>query len=232
MEKYVTNQIPCVESVSDENLLSSVQRWELFLSPPRKLNGDLHRSVFVFVYWSNGLCYLGHWFNCKETASLLAVVTLLHWATHLVFNTKLTHWGRVTHICVGKLTIIGSDNGLSPGRRQAIIWTNIAILLVVTLGTNLSEILIKVLTFSFTKMHLFESSVKWCPFCLGLNVLTWHIAYPSLMHMSFLFGWSQFQQLGMTLVEISQHARLQYLQCISNGDTAVLPEAINIRIKN
>ena len=26
----------------------------------------------------------------------------------------LTHWGRVTHICVGNLTIIGSDNGLSP----------------------------------------------------------------------------------------------------------------------
>ena len=33
----------------------------------------------------------------------------------------LIHWGRVTHICVGKLTIINSDNGLSPGRRQAII---------------------------------------------------------------------------------------------------------------
>ena len=30
----------------------------------------------------------------------------------------------MTHICVSKLTIIGSDNGLSPGRRQAIIWTN------------------------------------------------------------------------------------------------------------
>ena len=36
----------------------------------------------------------------------------------------LTHCGRVTHICVSKLTIIGSDNGSSPGRRQAIIWTN------------------------------------------------------------------------------------------------------------
>ena len=31
----------------------------------------------------------------------------------------ITHWGRVTHICVSKLTIIGSDNGLSPERRQA-----------------------------------------------------------------------------------------------------------------
>ena len=43
---------------------------------------------------------------------------------------RLTHWGRVTHICVGKLTIIGSDNGLSPERRQAIIWTNDGILLI------------------------------------------------------------------------------------------------------
>ena len=33
----------------------------------------------------------------------------------------LTHWGRVTHIYVSKLFILGSDNGLSPGRRQAII---------------------------------------------------------------------------------------------------------------
>ena len=53
----------------------------------------------------------------------------------------LTHWGRVTHICVGNLTIIGSDNGLSPERRQAIIWTNAGILLIPTLGTNFSEIL-------------------------------------------------------------------------------------------
>ena len=28
-----------------------------------------------------------------------------------------------------KLTNIGSDNGLAPGRRQAIIWTNAGILL-------------------------------------------------------------------------------------------------------
>ena len=32
------------------------------------------------------------------------------------------------HICVSLLTIIGSDNGLSPERRQAIIWTNAEIL--------------------------------------------------------------------------------------------------------
>ena len=54
----------------------------------------------------------------------------------------LNHWGRMTHICVSKLTIIASDNGLSPDRRQAIIWTSAGILLIRTLGTNFSEILI------------------------------------------------------------------------------------------
>ena len=34
------------------------------------------------------------------------------------------------HIFISKLTIIGSDNGLAPGRHQAIIWTNAAILLI------------------------------------------------------------------------------------------------------
>ena len=57
----------------------------------------------------------------------------------------LTNWGRVTHICVGKLIIIGSDNGLSPGRRQAIIWTNAGIWSMGPLGTNYSEILIEIL---------------------------------------------------------------------------------------
>ena len=66
----------------------------------------------------------------------------------------LTHWGRVTHKCVSKLTITGLDNGLSPGRRQAIIWTNVGILLIWPLGTNFSEILIEIYTFSFKKIHL------------------------------------------------------------------------------
>ena len=83
----------------------------------------------------------------------------------------LTHWGRVTHICVGKLTIIDSDNGLSPGRRQAIIWTIAGIMLIGPLGTHFNEILIGIQTFSFKKMHLKMSSAKWRPFGLGLNVL-------------------------------------------------------------
>ena len=57
-----------------------------------------------------------------------------------IHQRELTHWGRVTHICVSRLTITGSDNGLSPGRRQAIISNNARILLIGLLGTNFSEI--------------------------------------------------------------------------------------------
>ena len=69
------------------------------------------------------------------------------------------------HICVGNLTIIGSDNGLSPGRRQAIIWTNAGLLSIGTLGTN-NEILIDIQTFSFMEMHLKMSSAKSRPQCV------------------------------------------------------------------
>ena len=73
---------------------------------------------------------------------------------------------------VGKLTIIGLDNGLSPGRHQAISWTNAGILLIGSLGTNFSEIVVEIQTFSFKKMYLKVSSGKWQTFCFGLNVLT------------------------------------------------------------
>ena len=114
----------------------------------------------IFHRISTGFCCA---FLCHSYSSVL-----LH--CHCV--NRLTHWGRVTHICVSKLTIIGSNNGLSPSRRQAIIWTNAGILLIWTLGTNFSEILSEIHAFSFKKMHLKMSSAKWRPFCLGLNVLT------------------------------------------------------------
>ena len=86
-------------------------------------------------------------------------------------QSTLTHWGRVMHICVSKLTIIGSNNGLSPDRYQAIIWTSVGILFIGPLGTNFNEIFIKIHTFSLNKIHLKMSPGKRQPYCLGLNVL-------------------------------------------------------------
>ena len=59
----------------------------------------------------------------------------------------LTHWGRLTLICVSKLTTIGSDNG----RRQAIIWTNDGMLLIRTSRTNFNKILSDIRAFHSRK---------------------------------------------------------------------------------
>ena len=72
----------------------------------------------------------------------------------------LTHWGQVTFLCIGNLATIGLHNGLLPGWRQAIFWTSAAILLIGPLGTNFSEILIEIITFSVKKMFLKVSSAK------------------------------------------------------------------------
>ena len=88
-----------------------------------------------------------------------------------IVNIGLYFFWKIT--CKGKLiedewciyasvnyTIICSDNSLSPGRRQAIIWNNAGLLLIGTLGTNFSEIFIEIKTFSLRNSHLKVSSAK------------------------------------------------------------------------
>ena len=87
--------------------------------------------------------------------------TIMRTSPHHVFIKPfhvLTHWSRVKHRVVSKVTIIGPDNGLTPGRRKAIICTNAGILLIRTLGTNFSEILIEIHTFSLK--NAFEYVVR------------------------------------------------------------------------
>ena len=103
------------------------------------------------------------------------IISGMAWTKSCLFHlsweatSHLTHWGRVTHVCVSKLTIIGSDNGLSPGRHQAIIWTNTGMLLIGPLGTNFSEILSEIQTFSLKKICFKMSSAKCCTFRVGLK---------------------------------------------------------------
>ena len=76
----------------------------------------------------------------------------------------------MTDICVGNLIVTGSDNGLSPGQRQAITWTNAALLSIDPLRTNFSEILIEIHVFFQGNVH--ENVVReMAAICLGLNVL-------------------------------------------------------------
>ena len=124
---------------------------------------------YIYIIWD----FIKRFLMAKNHMVPYRMSWVILWrSTHIYVLPDLTHWGRVTHICVVKLTIIASDNGLSPGRRQAIIWTNAGLLSIGPLGTQFIEILIGIQTFSFKKMHLKMSSAKWRPLCLGLNVLT------------------------------------------------------------
>ena len=77
----------------------------------------------------------------------------------------------MTHICVSKIIIIGSDNGLSP-----VAWLvpshclNQCCIVNWTLGNKLQLNLNRNL--AFKKMYSKMSSGKRRPFCLGLNVLS------------------------------------------------------------
>ena len=116
-----------------------------------RLKDDRHcvpAPSYKFVYWM--------FYESWRTSALTS--TEFRSMIEIYITYFLTHWGRVTLICVGRLTMIGSDNGLSPGRRHVIIWTNAGILLIGTSGTKFSEILIEIWIFSFKK-NGFESVV-------------------------------------------------------------------------
>ena len=138
--------------------------------PSKKQVSLFEKRYFLMVWWKRN-------------------VTAVHWQwNHSSF--ALTHWGWVTHICIRNITIIGSDNGLSPGRHQAIIWTNAGILLIRHMETNCSEISIEIYISLFKKMHLKMSSGKWQPFYLSLNVLNQPVVFIiSPWHWNFLCYW-------------------------------------------
>ena len=139
----------------------------------------------IYTYWilSSDWCIVIHiyiisgnyWYVLRfirvtfDTCNLWRILSTS--ANHNKVKWALSHWGRVTHICVSKIIIIASDNGLSLSRRQAIIWTNAGILLIEHLGTNFSEIVIEIHIFPFKEMHLKMSSAKWRLFGLCLNEL-------------------------------------------------------------
>ena len=75
----------------------------------------------------------------------------------------------MTHIYLSKLSSIGSYNGLSPGRHQTIIWTNINIVNWAQ-KNKFKKIFIVIYTFLFKKIQ-FKMSGKLRPSRLGLSVL-------------------------------------------------------------
>ena len=101
----------------------------------------------------------------------------------------------MAHICVGKLNTIGSANGLSPGWRRAIIWTNAGKLLIRTLGTDFSEIISDIHTFPFKKKRLKMSSEKCCHFVSASTCYSHPLhgvtGYAILVKHCYKFQWPQ-----------------------------------------
>ena len=144
-------------------------RIKFVLIPPRFVqqqylwNIVIQLAVGCYNSWAYARCS-----DCSSLGEISlwnGTVTLMMLADAL--TTSLTHWGRVAHICVGNLGIIDLGNGLSPGRRQAIIWTNAEILLIGPMGTNFNVSLFEIHAFPFT-FHLKMSSGKLRPFCVSL----------------------------------------------------------------
>ena len=129
----------------------------------------------------------------------------------------------LTHIGLGNLTVIGSDNGLSPGRRQAIIWTNDGILLIRPIGTNFSETLVGIHTFSFKEMHLKMSSAKWRPFCLGSNMLRNWLQQCS-REVCQIYKWSVNAKLWPSGFNISRDSSSAVVTCTKSGSLFFEPE--------
>ena len=107
---------------------------------------DSARSLRIMSLMTNH-CWVSGYLHVE-------VLYCFNLSSDLVANTVLTHSGRVAHVCVSKLTTIGSDNDLSPGGRKAIIQTSAGILLIWHLRTNFSDIVIKIYTLSLKKTVL------------------------------------------------------------------------------
>ena len=132
--------------ICEIGLFEPHQGAQIWCNPVLNSRVDVH-DINMWGQW-----FYQAWIRCKRVGSM-----------------ALIHWGRVTHM---RVTIIGCDNDLSPGRSQAIISANPTILSIGHLRTNFNELFIEIDIFSFKKIHLKMSSGKWRPFCLGLNVLT------------------------------------------------------------
>ena len=140
----------------------TISGWQLSL-------GFHHARIRDCNYPQGSLAQIGHSIICDVyNLHIQHAWDYMYYITHplaILYDKRwLTHWGWMAHICVSKLNIIGSDNGLAPGRCQAIIRTNPGILLIGPSGTNFNECLMKIRPFSFKKMRLKVSSAKWRPF--------------------------------------------------------------------
>ena len=125
---------------------------------------ELNKAQQIQFAYFEGILPKGPYLPCVSMAGRALLVGYLRFdRTQCIVLKCLTHWVRVTHICISDLTITGWDNDLLPGWHQAIIWIYVGILLIGQFGKkkrlwNFNQIY----AFSFKKMHYKMSYGKWC----------------------------------------------------------------------
>ena len=126
----------------------------------------------------------------------------------------LNGWCRETHIFVSKSGILGPNNaGDNPLSEPVLDYCHFD-----TFQNKFQKIFIQILHFPVYKMHSKISPTKWQPLCRGLNELKEPWLLCIILHIHAHCEWWPFWWFSV---------RLQYLQCVSNGDTAVLHYAID-----
>ena len=128
--------------------------------------------IFIFYNMHAYLLYFIHLLLYYDFIGLLRYICTY----------AFTHWGRKTHICIREHASTGSDNGLSPGRRQAIIWTIAGILSIGPSGTNFCEMSVDIYTLlsknNTSKMSSGEAGqFVFAPICKSSLTGTWAILW-------------------------------------------------------
>ena len=139
-----SNQLVCISTV---HVMCHRCEYNVRTFVKKSFRLHLSRNVYYIQWKKNGDIYIHVTSNHSQCVTTIHeigykckyIITIIR---SQLQQCHLTHWGRVTHICVDNLTIIDPDNGLLPGRHQAIIWNNAGILSIGLLGTDFSEILI------------------------------------------------------------------------------------------
>ena len=139
-----------MRNISQMTFLNTMKMFELRLR--------IHWSFFLRVQIATFLHWFKKWLGALQpTSHYMNNDGLVYWSVYASLGlNEFTHWDRVTHICVSRLSIFGSDNGLSPGRWQVQIWTSAGILLIGQLGPYFIEILVEISTFSFQKIYIWK----------------------------------------------------------------------------
>ena len=134
-----------------QRLHTHVVFWNMFYT----LSDKVSRGYMIGPQHEYPGIHLIKWYDWLSEYIDACVQTCVIWLA--IDATNSTQFRLVPHICVSEAPVWIKN---STGTKYGFLSNGL-------LGTNFSEIWIKILHVSFMKMHLNVSSAKWRPFCSG-----------------------------------------------------------------